>query len=58
MKSQSSNIIIGFAGQKAQYGSYNNYVVARSSLQDEVVTTNMDGTNSDLIYPDFTDPEI
>lgn len=58
MKSQSSNIIIGFGGQKAQYGNYNNYVAARSSLQDEVVTTSMDGINSDLIYPDFTDPEI
>ena len=56
MQAQSSNIIIGFGSQKAQYGDYNSYVTNRSSLRDETITTNMDGSNQELIYPDFTDP--
>lgn len=56
MQAQSSNIIIGFGAQQAQYGDYNSYVTNRSSLRDETITTNMDGTNTEMIYPDFTDP--
>lgn len=56
MQGQSSSIIVGFGGQQAQYGDYSTYITQRSSLRDEVVTTNMDGENPDLIYPDFTDP--
>ncbi len=53
MQASSSSIIIGFGGQKAQYGDYRSYVNNRSALRDVVVTTNMDGSNPDLIYPDF-----
>ena len=56
MQASGSSIIIGFGGQKAQYGDYKSYITNRSTLRDEVVTTNMDGNNPDLIYPDFTDP--
>ncbi|MFO3715517.1 CAMP factor family pore-forming toxin [Anaerococcus cruorum] len=56
MQAQSSNIIIGFGAQQAQYGDYNSYVTNRSTLRDEVITTNMDGSRPELVYPDFTDP--
>ncbi len=56
MQSGSSSIIVGFGGQKAQYGDYRSYVNNRSTLRDEVITTDMDGTDSELIYPDFTNP--
>lgn len=56
MQASGSSIIIGFGGQRAQYGDYKSYINNRSTLRDEVVTTNMDGTNPELIYPDFTDP--
>jgi len=56
MQAQSSNIIIGFGAQQAHYGNYNSYVTNRSSLRDETITTNMDGSNPEMIYPDFTDP--
>lgn len=56
MRAESSNVIIGFGGQKAQYGDYRSYVSHRSSLRDVVINTDMDGSDSDLIYPDFTNP--
>ncbi|MDU1317153.1 MAG: CAMP factor (Cfa) domain protein, partial [Anaerococcus hydrogenalis] len=56
MQGQSSSIIVGFGGQQAQYGDYRTYIANRTSLRDEIITTNMDGENPDLIYPDFTDP--
>lgn len=56
MQASGSSIIIGFGGQKAQYGDYTSYVNQRSALRDEIVTTSMDGNNPDYIYPDFTNP--
>lgn len=56
MQADNSTVIIGFGAQKAQFGDYNSYVNNRSTLRDAVINTDMDGSDSDLIYPDFTDP--
>ncbi len=49
----SSNIIVGFKSQMAVYGGYNSYTANRASIRNEMVTTDVTGTDSDLVMPDF-----